>query len=102
MVWTEQPVHFVDFEGSTSSGVLEYGVATLLGGRVASAVTRLCAPTGRIRPEDTEVHGLRGEALARFEPFSSDWGLFAASMLACCLACSAMISASAAASSLRS
>jgi DNA polymerase-3 subunit epsilon len=77
MVWTEQPVHFVDFEGSTSSGVLEYGVATLLGGRVASAVTRLCAPTGRIRPEDTEVHGLRGEALARFEPFSSDWGLFA-------------------------
>jgi DNA polymerase-3 subunit epsilon len=70
-------VYFIDFEGSVASGVLEYGVVTLLGGRVTSALTRLCAPTGRVRPEDTDIHGLSEDALARCEPFSSDWGLFA-------------------------
>ena len=59
MSWTAQPVFFIDFEGSLASGVLEYGVATLLGGRVTEARTRLCAPTGRIRAEDTRIHGLR-------------------------------------------
>lgn len=77
MRWTEQPVYFIDFEGGVASGVLEYGVVTLLGGRVTDAVTRLCSPTGRVRIEDTEIHGLREETLVRYEPFSSDWGLFA-------------------------
>ena len=77
MAWTEQPIYFVDFEGSLSSGVLEYGVVTLVGGRVAAARTRLCAPTGRIRPEDTDIHGLSPPDLARAEPFSSEWELFA-------------------------
>jgi len=77
MSWMAQPVFFIDFEGSLASGVLEYGVATLLGGRVTETRTRLCAPTGRIRAADTRVHGLRGEALAAREPFSSDWEVFA-------------------------
>jgi DNA polymerase III epsilon subunit-like protein len=77
MPWTEQPVYFIDFEGGIASGILEYGVATLVGGRVTETLTRLCAPTGRVRDEDTHIHGLREEALARCEPFSADWGLFA-------------------------
>jgi len=77
MTWTDQQVFFIDFEGSVSSGVLEYGVVTLLGGKVSAAATRLCAPTGRIRPEDTEIHRLHEETLARLEPFSADWELFA-------------------------
>lgn len=77
MPWTEQTVYFIDFEGGVASGVLEYGVVALLGGRVTGAQTRLCAPTGRVRPEDTLIHGLREDSLARCEPFSSDWGLFA-------------------------
>jgi DNA polymerase III epsilon subunit-like protein len=77
MPWTEQPVFFIDFEGGVASGVLEYGIVTLLGGRVIEAQTRLCAPTGRIRAQDTEIHGLRGEALSRCDPFSVDWELFA-------------------------
>jgi len=39
MRWTEQPVFFIDFEGSLATGVLEYGVATLLGGRVTATRT---------------------------------------------------------------
>jgi DNA polymerase III epsilon subunit-like protein len=77
MPWTEQPLFFIDFEGSIASGVLEYGVATLVGGRVTETRTRLCAPTGRIRAEDTRIHGLRREALSRCEPFASDWEVFA-------------------------
>jgi hypothetical protein len=78
MRWMEQPVYFIDFEGSRASGVLEYGIATLLGGRITQTRTRLCAPTGPVRGEDTDVHGLREESLAGCAPFSADWEIFAA------------------------
>jgi len=77
MAWTEQPVYFIDFEGSLGSGILEYGVVTLLGGRVEATETRLCAPTGRIRPEDIDIHRLRPDALEGRNPFGADWELFA-------------------------
>ncbi|HVS51846.1 MAG TPA: 3'-5' exonuclease [Opitutaceae bacterium] len=76
--WTEQPIFFVDFEGSRLSGVLEYGVATLLRGQVVEARTRLCRAIGRIRPEDAAVHGLREEMLGTRDPFADDWEYFAA------------------------
>jgi DNA polymerase III epsilon subunit-like protein len=75
--WTEQPVFFVDFEGSPVSGVLEYGVATVLGGRVVGAKTRLCRATGRVTAADIAVHGLRAEALSPHAPFADDWEYFA-------------------------
>jgi DNA polymerase-3 subunit epsilon len=77
MSWTEQPIFFVDFEGSRVSGVLEYGVATLLGGRVVEAATRLCAPTGRVRAEDVAVHGLGEPELTGHAPFVNEWEYFA-------------------------
>ena len=77
MSWTEQPIYFVDFEGSRASGVLEYGVVGLQRGEIVETHTRLCAPTGRVRAEDTAVHGLREEALAERQPFADDWELFA-------------------------
>ena len=77
MRWTEQPIFFIDFEGSLGSGILEYGVATLLGGQVVEAKTRLCGATGRVRAEDTAVHGLRAEALAAHPPLAADWDYFA-------------------------
>jgi DNA polymerase III epsilon subunit-like protein len=77
MCWMEQPIHFVDFEGSLASGVLEYGVATLHRGAVIAARTRLCRPAGRVRAEDTAVHGLRADTLAGCAPLADDWELFA-------------------------
>jgi len=76
--WTEQPVFFLDFEGSLASGILEYGVVTLAGGRIVAAETRLCRAVGRVRPEDAAVHGLREDDLAAYAPFASDWEYFAA------------------------
>ena len=77
MRWIEQPIHFLDFEGSLASGILEYGIATVLGGRIVAARTRLCRAAGRVRPEDAAVHGLREDDLAAFAPFASEWEYFA-------------------------
>ncbi|HUJ42876.1 MAG TPA: 3'-5' exonuclease [Opitutaceae bacterium] len=76
--WTGQPIFFLDFEGSLASGILEYGVVTLLGGRLAETKTRLCRATGRVRPEDVAVHGLPESAVAAEAPFGDDWEYFAA------------------------
>jgi DNA polymerase-3 subunit epsilon len=77
MRWLDHPIFFVDFEGSHASGVLEYGVVTLIGGEIAETKTRLCGATGRIRGEDTAVHGLRRETVAAHRPLSDDWDYFA-------------------------
>jgi DNA polymerase III epsilon subunit-like protein len=77
MRWTEQPIYFVDFEGSRNSGILEYGVATVLGGQVIESRTRLCAATGRVRAEDVLVHGLREADVAGAQPFADEWDVFA-------------------------
>ncbi len=75
--WTEQPIFFVDFEGSRTSGILEFGVAEVREGKIASTHTRLCRATGRVRPEDAAVHGLGEDALAAHAPFGDDWDYFA-------------------------
>lgn len=77
MSWIEQPIFFVDFEGSRGSGVLEYGVVTLWRGEIVDTRTRLCAAAGRVRAEDTAVHGLSEEALRERQPFADEWEFFA-------------------------
>lgn len=77
MSWTAQPIFFVDFEGSRLSGVLEYGVAEVVGGRIGETRTRLCRATGRVRPEDAAVHGLDAARLAGEQPFADEWEFFA-------------------------
>ena len=74
--WIEQTVFFIDFEGSRTSGILEFGVVEVLRGRVVSTRTRLCAPTGRVREEDSAVHGLRPDALKGQKPFAEEWTYF--------------------------
>ncbi|MDR1789845.1 MAG: 3'-5' exonuclease [Opitutaceae bacterium] len=74
--WTLQPIHFVDFEGNLSSGILEFGAATVLGGEVVASATALCRPTGRVRTEDTAVHGLDAGALSDKRPFADEFERF--------------------------
>jgi DNA polymerase III epsilon subunit-like protein len=76
MSWIEQPIFFVDFEGSRVSGILEYGIATLVDGKIVETHTRLCRATGRVRAEDAAVHGLREETLAAHAPFADEWEFF--------------------------
>jgi DNA polymerase-3 subunit epsilon len=77
VLWVDQPIFFIDFEGSRSSGILEYGVVEVLGARVVGTRTRLCRATGRIRDEDSAVHGLVAQQLAAHAPFADDWEYFA-------------------------
>ncbi len=74
--WVEQPIFFVDFEGSYASGILEFGVVEVHLGKVVSARTRLCRAMGRVREEDVAVHGLCEEVLATHAPFSDEWSYF--------------------------
>jgi DNA polymerase III epsilon subunit-like protein len=74
--WTEQPVFFLDFEGSRASGILEFGVVEVHRAAVVSARTRLCRATGEVRPEDAAVHGLQAETVAAHAPFADEWHYF--------------------------
>lgn len=71
------PLHFIDFEGNRTSGIVEFGVVTLQGGIVAGTRTRLCRAIGRIGAEDTAVHGLSAETVAGEAPFKDEWDYFA-------------------------
>lgn len=75
--WTEQPIHFVDFEGNRASGILEFGVVTLWRGEIVETRTRLCRPIGQVRESDTAVHGLAEPELAGMAPFADEWEYFA-------------------------
>ncbi len=77
MSWVDQSIYFVDFEGSRASGIVEYGVVEVLGGKIVGTNTRLCRAIGRVRAEDVAVHGLEEEALAGHAPFSDEWEYFA-------------------------
>lgn len=77
MRWTDLPIHFIDFEGSTGSGILEFGVVTLRGGEIVETRTRLCRATGRIREEDSAVHHLSASEVAGGAPFAEEFDYFA-------------------------
>ncbi|MGJ3242984.1 MAG: exonuclease domain-containing protein [Opitutales bacterium] len=71
-------IHFLDFEGSRRSGVVEFGWATAKGDRIIDAGTALCAPEGgSIASEETAVHHLRPEDVADQPPFRTHWDTFA-------------------------
>ena len=77
MSWTDHTITFLDFEGSRSSGILEYGVVTLQGGAIQDVRTRLCRATGKVRAEDTAVHRLSADSVASEPPLAADWEYFA-------------------------
>jgi DNA polymerase III epsilon subunit-like protein len=71
--WHQVPIHVVDFEGGPRTGVVEFGVATLLGGEVVSAATALHAPRAPVPALDTQCHGLAERDLAGARPFEDEW-----------------------------
>lgn len=77
MHWAEAPIHFIDFEGNRTSGILEFGVVTLRGPEIAATRTRTCRALGRVSAEDTAVHGLDAASVAAEAPFADEWEFFA-------------------------
>lgn len=77
MRWTDVPIHFIDFEGGASSGILEFGVVTLRAGQISETRTRLCRAVGRIRAEDSAVHHLTAHDVEAQAPFADEFDYFA-------------------------
>ena len=75
-VMISTPIHVIDFEGSRQSGIVEYGVATLLNQSITAGYSRICAPVGTISDFDRAQHGISEEQAAAFQSFTSDWPLF--------------------------
>lgn len=78
MLWTQLPVHVVDFEGSRETGVVEFGVATLIHGEITGLASRVCRARKPLQPDETRVHGLTDADLAGAAPFEAEWAFFAA------------------------
>jgi DNA polymerase-3 subunit epsilon len=76
MDWKAGPLYMLDFEGSPSSGVVEFGVVELRGGAVCTVSTATCQPRGPIRSKDRDVHGLGSDQLASREPFEAYYADF--------------------------
>jgi hypothetical protein len=75
--WTDELIHFIDFEGSVSGGILEYGVVSLRAGEIVAGRGRVCGATGRVRAEDVALHGLDETMTAGAAPFGEDFEVFA-------------------------
>lgn len=76
MNWKNIAVHVLDFEGSVFSGIVEYGFATVLGGKVIDAHTRLCGVKKNIPAEETAIHGIDNASVEGRPPVEADWELF--------------------------
>ena len=77
MHWADTPIHFIDFEGNATSGILEFGVVTLRAGEIAEVATRLCQATGSVSTADTAVHRLSAGELQAQAFFAAEWERFA-------------------------
>lgn len=70
------PIHVIDFEGTRSSGVVEYGVVTLHNNEITKTYSRLCEPSGEISFLESRQHGITASLVGDSPTFSEEWGLF--------------------------
>ena len=70
------PIHVIDFEGSRQSGIVEYGVATVVSARITATYTRICSPVGTISDFDRAQHGIHEAQASTCEAFDQEWALF--------------------------
>ncbi len=78
MSWPTATIHVLDFEGGRRSGIIEFGVATLVDGQITDTHSRLCAPAGPVTPAESALHGIAEADAARAAPFSMEYELFVA------------------------
>lgn len=70
-------IHVIDFEGSNTSGVLEWGVVTLKSNKIINAKTRLCGTKALIDLNEERFHKISTKTIEGLKPFSADWDFFA-------------------------
>ena len=73
----DQIIHIIDFEGSTKTGVLEWGIVSIQGNDILEAKTRLCGTENTIDAFESQQHGITTELLVECPNFEHDFDLFA-------------------------
>lgn len=76
MTMRAAPIHVMDFEGNTRTGIVEYGIVTLHEGKIVDTETRLCRARGPIDPIDSRLHGIRNSDTEGLPPVEDEWLLF--------------------------
>ncbi|MGF1449556.1 MAG: 3'-5' exonuclease [Opitutales bacterium] len=76
MDWREARIHVIDFEGTSRSGVVEFGAVTLYGGLLLESRTALCAPTGEVAGADLRVHGIQETDTSGLDSFGAHFDTF--------------------------
>lgn len=72
-LWSDLPLHVVDFEGSNRTGVIEYGVVTLSKKEIFATATKIHGARANLSTLDTQCHGLSDRDLINQTPFESEW-----------------------------
>lgn len=70
------PIYVIDFEGSLSAGIVEYGVVGIYEGEIFETHSRLCRALAPIPDNEVRCHGISFETTLRFPPFASDSEFF--------------------------
>lgn len=78
MALQDTPIHFVDFEGNASYGIVEFGIATVQNGCISNTYSRLCQAQSAIDLADTRIHGIRYADTQYEKPFTEEWDTFVA------------------------
>ena len=76
MHWNSTPIHVIDFEGTLSSGIIEYGVVTIENSEIKDTFTRFCRPVGQINLENTALHRISIAETKDTLPFTHEWNYF--------------------------
>ncbi len=71
------PIYVIDFEGSPSYGIVEYGIVTLRDGNMERLETGLCRADAVISWRDRRQHGLGNEDVSDAPAFTVHWDRFA-------------------------
>lgn len=73
----QDSIIFIDFEGSKSTSVVEFGIVITEGLEISSAHTALCASTKKLDWQDTKQHGISDKDLKKKPAFTEYWDDFA-------------------------
>tara|TARA_B100001093_G_scaffold162200_1_gene154611 strand:- start:3708 stop:4361 length:654 start_codon:yes stop_codon:yes gene_type:complete len=75
----QDSIIFIDFEGSKTLGVLEYGLVHCHGTNIVETNSDLCSSEQILQYRDTQLHGIANEDIHKKSLFTSHWELFAKS-----------------------
>ncbi len=72
----KKSIFAIDFEGSKQIGIVEYGIAEIVGGKIVSCSTRICAPRKPISSTDTKLFDITTTEANKHAPFEADLQTF--------------------------